>query len=75
MVCNSVAMATEWENGRRLTIVPNVPEKAVVGIKIPPKMPITLIRIEDIGPVTFSFFEITPIKIPKVMYKIADGIR
>ncbi|MGN0798715.1 MAG: hypothetical protein ACI4L7_04070 [Christensenellales bacterium] len=48
MVCNSVAMDTECEKGRRFIIFPNVPEKELVGIKIPPKTPITLIKIEDI---------------------------
>lgn len=40
------------------------PVKVDTGIKTPPKMLVREIKMEDIGPVCFSFEHTTPTKIP-----------
>ena len=40
-------------------------ERVDIGIKTPPKIPANEIKIEEIGPVCFSFLQIIPIKMPR----------
>ena len=62
---SSAAIETVWENGKMFTNVENPFERVDIGIKTPPKIPANEIKIEEIGPVCFSFLQIIPIKMPR----------
>lgn len=71
----SAEINVECANGNTFTIVFNAPLNKVIGIKIPPSMPVTDTIIEHIGADCFSFLHRLPMNTPNDKKNNIDGSR